>query len=498
MKKSALVIGIDDYQFVKKLRGAVKDSNDIAKKLTSLGFECKHFLNISSDQIGYMRESFTDLLQNSDVGLFYFAGHGLEISHQNFLLCSDTSVDENLKPVNLIASLNRNALPIDEIIDILEDSKVGIKIIILDVCRSSLKDQSTREVDRIPTLAPVFAYNGTIICFATSPGQVAREREGHGIYTETILSLIETPGLSIERLFKSVREIVGNKTQGKQIPWEHTSLIGEFTFYPNYLDRSFIGLYSNNALSDIKYQSSDETVKKIIEGFSSHNWYTQNTAVADLNVFLSDTDIGTLHKDDLFVIGRNLYQSACGNSIGAKNFLSEVKNGKIDFDEEVMFHLINGMAYEIYFNRHGKMREKFKIICYEEILQILEEFPKSTQFIANYLSSYDNTPVYIPGTQDIIIVTIKLIEKNGKYVLEQIYISGKSVSYVEGELYVEGEFPFLTSETKKSFEKYICEQLVRPKNKLEISYIKNEKNFKPDDDTIIFSPLDYYFRYYEN
>lgn len=498
MKRSALIIGVDNYQYVNKLAGAINDSEAINDKLSVLGFECKTFPDLSSDEIIDMRGTFSEMLQTSDVGLFYFAGHGVEISNQNFLICSNTTIDENLSNENLIASLKRNSLPMNEVIEILEYSKVPVKIIILDVCRSPIKESSTRGMDRIPTLAPVVAYNGTIICFATSPGQVAKEKNGHGVYTEVLLSLIETPGLSIEKLFKSVREMVSTITNSKQIPWEHTSLIGEFTFYPNYLDDSFVSTYSSKALADRKYSSSTEEVSVMIEKLSSQNWYTQNPAISELESYLLNTPISNLNKDDIFILGRNVYQCACGNAHYAISFIDRIQEEKLVFDDEIMFHLINGMAYEIYFDSYGKLRKNFKTNYYGPILKILNSFQRSLKFIISLLTAYDNTPVYLPGSQDIRIVTVQLTDNSNFYTLDQIYISGKPIVFVDGDNYSEDNEGILSLLKIDNYESLICTQLAAPGEKIEICYLNDGKKFKPEEDKLIQYPIDSYFRYYEN
>lgn len=179
-------------------------------------------------------------LPEYEVGLFYFAGHGFQIDSENYLGCIDSSFYDE-------SSLKYTCFRLNNVIETMEKSTLQIKILIIDACRKGLPCIR----GSISGFAPILAPQGMIICFSTSPGQGAIEREGHGLYTNALLKFIDTPKITIEELFKLVRNKVYIDSGKKQLTWEHTSLLGNFCFCDTNVEHS---LYSKIAFADENYE----------------------------------------------------------------------------------------------------------------------------------------------------------------------------------------------------------------------------------------------------
>jgi uncharacterized caspase-like protein len=164
--------------------------------------------------IDAMRE-FLDRATTSRVRVIYFAGHGAQYRGRNFLI----PVDATLRSED---DLQHRAANASDLIDKLAQLKSGVNVVILDACREAA----------YPLLAKTRNPNiGTLIAFSTAPGSVALDGPGHhSAYTRHLLAQIHEPGLPIENLFKRVRDGVVRDTAQKQVPWESSSLLGDFCF----------------------------------------------------------------------------------------------------------------------------------------------------------------------------------------------------------------------------------------------------------------------------
>jgi uncharacterized caspase-like protein len=146
----------------------------------------------------------------------------MQIEGENYLTAVDSDFGNETDAKHSSLSLNR-------VIETMEKSGAATKIIILDACRDNPFEFAWHRSAATRGLAPVYAPRGTIIAYATSPGQVALEgKDRNGRYTAALLKHIDVPDLSLEAMFKRVRNTLNGTTKGKQISWEHTSLAGEF------------------------------------------------------------------------------------------------------------------------------------------------------------------------------------------------------------------------------------------------------------------------------
>ena len=222
-KRIALVIGNSDYKDV-PLTNPVNDAEDISAALRETGFDVYTYTNVNRKQMREAIRVFGDNLRQADVGLFYFAGHGIQIKGRNYLvpLAIDVRAADEVQDESIDASA---------VLRKMESAGNAVNIVILDACRNNPFARSFRSLDS--GLARMEGPVGSFIAYATAPGSVAADGEGrNGVYTSYLLKALRQPGLTIEQVFKQVRIGVKEETSGMQIPWESSSLMGDFVFLP--------------------------------------------------------------------------------------------------------------------------------------------------------------------------------------------------------------------------------------------------------------------------
>lgn len=220
----ALVVGNAQYQSA-PLKNPVNDARAMAQALQEVGFEVLLRENLSQQQlIAAMREFGERLKAQGGVALFYYAGHGVQIKGQNYLVPVDAMVDNE-------DEVRYRAVDANQVLEKMAEAGNTLNLVILDACRDNPFSRSFRS--KQAGLAQMDAPSGTLIAFATAPGAVALDGSGvNGVYTKHLLRNLSIPGLPIELVLKRVREGVSKETQQKQIPWESSSLLGEFYFKP--------------------------------------------------------------------------------------------------------------------------------------------------------------------------------------------------------------------------------------------------------------------------
>jgi len=222
-RRTALVIGNSAYA-VGPLKNPVNDATAIAQSLADTGFEVILLTNASLRSMEEGVDKFHARLKQGGAGLFYYAGHGLQVKGRNYLVPSDA----NLKTES---DVKFKCLDAGIILGRMEDAGNELNIVILDACRNNPFARSFRSSER--GLARMDAPMGSFIAYATSPGSVAADGSGsHGIYTKHLLANMKRPGLDLSYLFMTVRKGVVDETQRKQVPWESSSLTGLFYFVP--------------------------------------------------------------------------------------------------------------------------------------------------------------------------------------------------------------------------------------------------------------------------
>ncbi len=222
--RHALVIGNAAYK-TERLDNSVNDARAMGSTLRALGFNVAQLEDASRNQMFEAIRVFGDRIKAGSVGLFYYAGHGVQVKGRNYLLPVDSGIEREDEVVH-------HAIDIAQVLEKMEVAKNPVNIVILDACRDNPFVPATRSTAR--GLAPLDAPVGTLIAFATAPGAKASDGTGskHGVYTQHLLSHMKEPTLKVEEVFKRVRAGVRQDTAGRQIPWEHSSLVGDFYFVP--------------------------------------------------------------------------------------------------------------------------------------------------------------------------------------------------------------------------------------------------------------------------
>jgi uncharacterized caspase-like protein len=224
-KRTALVIGNADYTKARSLANPVNDASDIAKTLSDLGFIVISGVNLDLKQMNDKVREFGDQLKASGgVGLFYYAGHGIQVGGKNYLIPVDAEIPRE-------DEIDFNALNLDLVMRKMATANNGLNIVILDACRNNPFARSWSRGEDEGGLAQISAPTGTFIAYATSPDRTASDGNGrNGLYTTQLLKVIRQPGLKIEEAFKQVTIAVDHDSGGKQVPWTSSSLRGDFYF----------------------------------------------------------------------------------------------------------------------------------------------------------------------------------------------------------------------------------------------------------------------------
>ena len=221
----ALVIGNSDYQHTSSLTNPKNDAQVMAKVLRSLKFDVIEALDLSQNDMKRAVKDFAQKLERGGrgtVGLFYYAGHGVQVNGRNFLIPVSAKISS-------VVDVEIESLDLSMITNAMDVAGNGFNVVILDACRDNPFKGSTRSLNR--GLARIDAPKGSLIAYATSPGDVAADGEGaNSPYTAALVKTMQVPGLTIERVFKKVRLEVHQSTKETQTPWESSSLTGDFYF----------------------------------------------------------------------------------------------------------------------------------------------------------------------------------------------------------------------------------------------------------------------------
>jgi hypothetical protein len=220
-KRVALVIGNSRYESA-PLRNPVNDANLVAATLREIGFDVIARTDVNLREMQLAVREFSRKIQNGSVGLFYYAGHGMQSGGRNFLIPVGAQIEAE-------GDLVLEGLDLNSVLEQMGMAQNRLNIVILDACRNNPFTRSFRS--GVQGLAQVNAPAGTFIAYATAPGQTASDGKGqNGLYTQELMANLRSPGLPIEEVFKRVRVQVKQKSNGVQIPWDASSLEGSFYF----------------------------------------------------------------------------------------------------------------------------------------------------------------------------------------------------------------------------------------------------------------------------
>jgi len=218
----ALIIGNSKYPD-SPLTNPFNDANAMGKELKVLGFDTQVLLDSNLKDLASAIQAYSGRIAKSKaVGLFYYAGHGVQLAWRNYLIPVDANIDR-------VDDIPKQTFELNNMLLALNKAQNPMNIIILDACRDNPFGK------KLPTeqkgLSQFDAPNNSLLCYATAPGNVASDGAGaNGLFTENLLREMRDPEAKIEDVFKRVRLKVRLASKGQQIPWESTSLEEDFYF----------------------------------------------------------------------------------------------------------------------------------------------------------------------------------------------------------------------------------------------------------------------------
>jgi hypothetical protein len=217
-RQLALVIGNSAYGN-RPLANAANDAQTVARRLRELNFDVTLVTDAGRKAMGQAIDQFTARLGTGDVGFFYYSGHGVQVEGENYLIPTDYQGQSE-------ADVRYDAHPAGRIQERMERSGAKLNILVLDACRDNPYHAGSRGLGG---LAEMRAGRGTYIVFATSPGRTASDS---GLFARSLVEALSVRGLGLNDVFDMVRERVDATSDGKQLPWTLSSVVGRYSFWP--------------------------------------------------------------------------------------------------------------------------------------------------------------------------------------------------------------------------------------------------------------------------
>ncbi|MFT5221235.1 MAG: putative caspase-like protein [Planctomycetota bacterium] len=219
--RTALVIGNSNYPAA-GLKNPVNDARLMTQTLINKGFVVTTLLDAGKREMKESIRSFTRSLDEDSVGLFYFAGHGIEIDGNNYLIPVDAEIGSE-------TDVEFEGVNAGRILSGLKRANNGLNLVVLDACRNNPYSRSFRSTSR--GLSRMQPASGSLILYATEPGSVAADGKGdNGVFTEHLVNAINRKGFSIEKVFKITARDVSRATAKKQTPYIEGVVLGDFYF----------------------------------------------------------------------------------------------------------------------------------------------------------------------------------------------------------------------------------------------------------------------------
>jgi formylglycine-generating enzyme required for sulfatase activity len=257
-KRVALVMGNSAYQSFAALPNPVNDAKLMQKALEEVGFEVT--LVLDADQAAMKRamlEFGRTLRKGVDASIFYYAGHGVQVKGKNYLIPIEANVEDE-------DEVGVQTIDVNDFLETMESAKSPVNIVVLDACRNNPLNASRGGGGG---LASVNAPRGSYIAYSTGPGRVAADGDGsNSPYTVALASVLVTPGLKLEDVFKKTREKVLASTADSQVPWETSSIKGDFYFKDGVAATSVVPAPANAAAEEwalVQHSNS----KAVLEAF---------------------------------------------------------------------------------------------------------------------------------------------------------------------------------------------------------------------------------------
>lgn len=463
MMRKALVIGNAKYVGSFELRNAVNDANAIADALSRSGFSVRKLTDATADEMKQAALEFGKSLYREGAGVFYFAGHGVQIEGENYLVGLDADHTNQV-------STKYNSLQLSYVVDLMDNARTETNILVLDACRNNPWDAGWSRSVGLGGLAPVSAPRGTLIAFSTSPGQKSLDGTGtNGRYTEALLQHIETM-CPVETMFKRVRTTLAAASTNEQVPWEHTSLVAEFYF--NRSRKIPTTSYGSQAVQDGTFVPDSLSASHMrIDKLRSHNWPLQNDAADKLDAVAANS----MTQDECFLTGRALYSAAAGTAHRASAFVDQFVRRTNYFHPDKRKATLDGILFEIFFDRAGILRSVPKTELLDEVFEIaiLPALRESLEFVAECLVQTGKSFFTFPDFDlDVAVDVLTQLETgNPVPAITGVMIGGRDIlipQFPEDETFGGPALYKIMSEQK--FLKQLSGEAVIPKSRLKVNY----------------------------
>lgn len=222
-KKVALVIGNGNYPKW-PLRNPANDARAVSQALTEVGFKTTTAIDVTLPNLDRAVSSLVSQVRQGDVVAFYYAGHGIQLEGENYLVPVDFDAKDE-------ADAKYAAYAASRVQERIEKAGARVTLVVLDACRNN-PFAATRSAGG--GLAAMGTGKGTLIAFATAPGKTADDNPNgnNGLFTTHLITALKEPGLTLDQVFNRVREKVHNASGGRQVPWTVSSVIGDVYLRP--------------------------------------------------------------------------------------------------------------------------------------------------------------------------------------------------------------------------------------------------------------------------
>jgi len=384
-KKLALVIGNSNY-YTSILSNPGNDARAMTDALQKLGFRVYNYENLGKSQVKKVIDDFGSKLKGVNVALFYYAGHGIQAKGYNYLI----PVDADLKTEEQV---EYDCVRADRILALMETSGTKVNILILDACRNNPFERSWTRSPTGKGLAFMSAPRGSLIAYATAPGSTASDGAGkNGLYTSALLESIQIPDITIIQMFQNVRNIVVQKSQEQQMPWESTSLTADFFFNPRSEDN-----IKSLAAAEASVSPEHEKVDISGEEYTGTYTTTDETTGQVINLVLKANENGTYsgnlvdNYNSIKVRGLSkdgLLAGSIGEGVNSLRFEAKNQNQLLIFTVISQNNMVDSKVWR--FTKSGLSDTQYQDKTGEVIIN---NIPLSKDQITKMKSRYGNEPL---------------------------------------------------------------------------------------------------------
>ena len=229
-RRVALVIGNAAYQHATPLKNPIRDAEKVSATLRTLDFDVTVVTDADKIAMEQALRRFSVQLEGADVALFYYSGHAVQVGDQNYVVPVSAMLDG---PRNLVL----DTIALQDISSIMQYAGPKVQLLFLDACRNNPFSQSLSAAQNMGAsrgLAPIQTPGGALVVFSTSPGQEALDGTGSlSPFTDAFTRYAVMPKLEIRQVLSRVRADVASSTDQRQVPWDNSSMLGDFYLVPN-------------------------------------------------------------------------------------------------------------------------------------------------------------------------------------------------------------------------------------------------------------------------